>query len=51
MPFHAKNVSFCTLSLKYSDKKIMLCKLWGKVTSVFVYNNSGRKKSQFWEKK
>ena len=50
MPFHAKNVSFCTLSLKYSDK-IMLCKLWGKVTSVFVYNNSGRKKVHVGKKK
>ena len=50
--FYAKSVSFWVNEwiFKYSDK-IMSCKLWSKVTSVFLNINFCAKMSIFWEKK
>ena len=51
MSFYAKSVSFWPNEwiFKYSDK-IMSCKLWSKVTSVFL-NINFVQKCQFWGKK
>ena len=52
MSFYAKSVSFWPNEwiFKYSDK-IMSCKLWSKVTSVFPTSIFCAKLSIFWEKK
>ena len=51
MSVYAKRVSFVAneWNVKYSDK-LMLCKLWGKVTSVFVNINFGAKMSVLGQK-
>ena len=51
MSFYAKSVSFWANEwiFKYSDK-IMSCKLWSKVTSVFLNNNFCAKMSIFGKK-